>query len=366
MLDAGQARIRHRRLLDTLQRDRLDALVAGAAPHVYYLSAHRAHWLQQSALVLRADGRSTLVCANEPPRNVAADETVTYEANPLGTQRPDQPAAVASAVVSALQAGGARSVGVDTSAVSSQVLLQFEGETSSVDDALWQQRRRKDPDELALMKTAIACCEAMYRRARDVIEPGIPEIRVFGELHAVAVRTAGEPLSDLLGNDYACGVPGGPARKDRPTAAGELYILDLGPAYRGYFSDNCRTISVDRRPTDAQLQAWETVTGVFPLIQRMARPGVRCRDVFAAVDGHYRSRTGAGFPHHLGHGVGLAPHELPRLNPRWDDTLQQGEVFTVEPGLYGPHLGGGMRLENQYLVTADGVRNLTPFPLGLV
>ena len=113
------------------------------------------------------------------------------------------------------------------------------------------------------------------------------------------------------------------------------------------------------------MRAWETVTSAFPIVERMARPGARCRDIFAAVDDHYRSRTGSGFPHHLGHGVGLQPHEFPHLNPHWDDVLLEGEVFTAEPGLYAPALRAGIRIENQYLVTATGVENLTPFPTGL-
>jgi Xaa-Pro dipeptidase len=177
---------------------------------------------------------------------------------------------------------------------------------------------------------------------------------------------AGEPLwPAYLGNDFACGAGGGPPREGRLAEAGELYILDLGPAYRGYFSDNCRAYAVDRKPTDEQLKAWQTVTAVFPIIERLAKPGVRCRDLFAAVDEHYRARTGNGLPHHLGHGVGLQPHEFPHLNPKWDDVLMAGEVFTVEPGLYAPELRAGMRIENQYLVTENGVENLTPFPLEL-
>jgi Xaa-Pro aminopeptidase len=65
--------------------------------------------------------------------------------------------------------------------------------------------------------------------------------------------------------------------------------------------------------------------------------------------------------HHLGHGVGLNPHEFPHLNPEWNDTLMEGEIFTAEPGLYGEELGGGIRIENQYLVTAKGVVRLTDF-----
>jgi Xaa-Pro aminopeptidase len=62
----------------------------------------------------------------------------------------------------------------------------------------------------------------------------------------------------------------------------------------------------------------------------------------------------------------LQGHEYPHLNPRWDDVLMEGEVFTAEPGIYLPDLAGGIRLENQYLVQAKGVENLTPFPMELV
>ncbi len=71
-------------------------------------------------------------------------------------------------------------------------------------------------------------------------------------------------------------------------------------------------------------------------------------------------RAGAFF-HHLGHGFGLFPHEGPHLNPRWDDTFAVGDVFTAEPGLYGPELRAGIRLEENYVVTETGVERLTRF-----
>ena len=64
-------------------------------------------------------------------------------------------------------------------------------------------------------------------------------------------------------------------------------------------------------------------------------------------------------------GIGLFPHEGPHLNPQWDDTFEVGDVFTAEPGLYAPDLRGGIRLENDYLVTATGVELLSDFPLEL-
>ncbi len=114
------------------------------------------------------------------------------------------------------------------------------------------------------------------------------------------------------------------------------------------------------------MKAWIAINGVFPIIKRMAKPGARCREIYSAVDAHLVKEFGSALSHHLGHGVGLQPHEFPHLNLNWDDVLMEGEIFTAEPGLYGPQLNGGIRLENQYLVTKDGVENLLNIPLELI
>ncbi len=75
-------------------------------------------------------------------------------------------------------------------------------------------------------------------------------------------------------------------------------------------------------------------------------------------------RSGAFF-HHLGHGVGLSPREQPNLNPHWDHYFEEGDFFTAEPGLYYEELNAGIRLEEDYLVTGEGVKKLTSFPLDL-
>jgi len=315
--------------------------------------------------VLFADGRSWLTTANAPSSSVAAEEVIHFEANRMSTLRQDQPDVIAQQVQAAIAARKASRIGFDSSPVCAQVLHDCSAEAEPIDADLWELRRRKDPDELALMKVAIQCTEAMYARARQIIEPGVPELHVFGELHEVAVRTSGEPMTALLGNDFACGVLGGPPRKDRVAQAGEIYILDLGPTYRGYFSDNARSFSVDRRPTDAQLKAHAAIIGALKIVESMAKPGVRCRDIFAAVDEHMVRTHETRMTHHLGHGVGLQPHEFPHLNPKWDDTLMEGEVFTAEPGLYSPELRGGIRIENQYLVTETGIQNLVDSPTAL-
>jgi Xaa-Pro aminopeptidase len=363
MLNRTYSRGRQKRLLQVLNDRKLDALVLGLAEHVYYATTHKAFWLQSAAFVLLADGRSIVSTGNSRNESAEADEIVSFEASWMGTQRQEQPAVVAEQVNEILKDRHVKRVGVDASAVSSQLMLQSEAEFESIDAEVWQLRRSKWPDEVQLMRQAVRCTEAMYRRAKEIIEPELGEIELFTQLHAAAVKESGEPMTALLGNDYACGVGGGPPRKDHFAEAGQLWVLDLGPSYRGYFADNARVFSVDGKLTDAQQQAWQTIVEVFPIVEKMARPGVRCQAIFQAIDEHFQSRAGKGLAHHLGHGVGLGPHEFPHLNLKWDDVLVEGDVFTVEPGLYGKEINGGIRLENEYLVTAAGVENLVNFPL---
>jgi Xaa-Pro aminopeptidase len=357
MLDPTQSRGRQTRLLKSADAPKFDAIITGWSQHVYYLSAFRSFWLHESALILFVDGRSVLIAAPKTPVSPAVDKVIEYPPSWMSTNRQEQPAAIAELVQKELSAARVKRIAVDASAVSSQVLLGFEGESAAIDPILWHMRRQKDPDELVLIRKAYACVDAIFKRAREIIEPGVEETRVFSELNMAAVMEAGEPLTALLGNDFACGVGGGPARGGRFARAGEIYIIDPGPAYRGYFSDACRGFAVNRKPTNEQLKAHAAITESLKIVEKMARPGVRCREIFDAVDQNMKQRLGKGMMHHLGHGVGLQPHEFPHLNPNWDDTLMEGEFFTAEPGAYGPHLAGGLRIENAYLVKANGLEN---------
>ncbi|MBA62270.1 MAG: hypothetical protein CMJ76_07875 [Planctomycetaceae bacterium] len=367
-LTVAGCRQRQQRVLQRMHAQNIDRLVVTRSEHVQYLSGFRPHHLMTGIVSLDLNGKLTLIAPNQEPKDTAADEILTYEAQWHSTLRPEQQAVAAERLQAALSGITTKHLAID-GALTGLYALKAAGlgklaEAVDFESELWQLRRRKDPDELALMRKAIDCTEAMYVRAREIIEPGICEIDVFNELQAVAVSTAGEPLTALLGNDFQCNSRGGPPRDNR-AEAGQLYILDLGPGYRGYYADNCRTISVDRRPTELQMQAWNLIQEVFALIEREVRPGVGAKQIYDSVKQLLSEFEDGEFPHHLGHGVGLYPHEAPHLNPFWDDQFELGDVFTVEPGLYSRELAYGMRLENNYRVTSDGVQLLTPFSLEL-
>jgi len=359
-IDVEACRGRQRRLIAEMERRGLDLVIVGEKQNIQWLAGPHFMWFHEAVAALSAHGRLTLVAPNDPPEVAAADEVLTYEAQWLSTLRNDQRQASSEVLLEALSGRAPKRVGVESSTFGG--LRELGGELIDIEADLYVLRRRKDTDEMAFIKKAIAGTGKMYERAREIIKPGISELEVFSQLQAAAVAEFGE-VTTASGNDYQCGTPGGPPR-DRKARAGELYILDLGPAFRGYFADNCRTIAVTTS-TDEQQEAWTYVLKVLKHVEQTVKPGKSARELFQEAQAILAEAPLGVFYHHLGHGFGLFPHEAPHLNPHWDDTFEAGEVFTAEPGLYAPELKGGMRLENNYLVTKDGVELLTDFPLEL-
>ena len=369
-INTAACRGRQRRLIDVMQRGDVPLAVVTQHEHVQWLTGHYIPRTFQSVAALTADGHLTVVV---PPKMVdaltgddgpAADTILSYEAQWHSTLRNDQRQASSEVLIEALrQRGDAKRIGVEFSSFGPHLANALTAEWIDIEPDLYRLRRRKDADELARIKKAIAATGAMYARAREIIEPGINELEVFNQLQATAVREMGEMMTGT-GNDYRSGARGGPPG-DRTAVDGELYILDLGPAFRGYFADNCRTFAINGNPTDVQQEAHQHLLGVFEMIQRDARPGVRARKIFDQAQTLLDACPLGEFNHHLGHGIGLFPHEAPHLNPRWDDALEVGDAFAAEPGLYSEQLRVGMRLENNYVVTEGGVELLSDFPLEL-
>ncbi|NOY06002.1 MAG: aminopeptidase P family protein, partial [Chlorobi bacterium] len=204
--------------------------------------------------------------------------------------------------------------------------------------------------------------DRVFQRLLSVISPGMTEREVAAEI-SYFLRKEGadgdafEPI--VVSGPNSALVHGTPSnRKLRP---GDAVLLDFGARYRGYHSDISRTVFIGKiKPRlqavyDAVLEAQETAIAAVA-------PGVRARSVYdLAHEVLKRYGFAKYFNHGLGHGLGLEVHEFPRLSHDSTDTLDQGMVFTVEPGVYIPRLGG-VRIEDDILVTARGNTVLTKSP----
>ena len=357
-LDPDGCRMRQDRMRQFLRERGLDAALLRDLRLVQYFTAYWSRAALPAAAIVALDGPVTLVTGAGVEPGSAVDNAHTYISDRLSTMIDDLDGALMQVVSPRLGEFGL--IGTDLPIPLDTAL---ECRVESIAGELLKLRRTKDEDEVAMIRRAIAGCEAAYARAREILRPGVTEVQVYAQMHAAAVDAVGEPIGPM-GNDFRAGEGGGPPRT-REVEAGELMPLDIGINVRGYHCDLCRTFSVDGDPTDAQQQAHALVVEALKAVEAEARPGARCKDLYSLVFELIDGQHGWSFPHHLGHGIGLSPHEAPRNNPNWDDTLEVGDVYTFEPGLYGKDLCSGLRLEQNYVVRPEGVERLSSYPLDL-
>lgn len=235
-------------------------------------------------------------------------------------------------------------------------------------DRVRQQRRVKDADELVLIRRAIAATDAGMAAAMQHAAPGMTEFEVFRLVQDAAMISAGEAVQvygDFVSGPR-CEQRGGPP-SHRRIEPGDLLLLDFSVVVRGYRGDVANTFQVGGGPPSPRVvELYEACLGAVAAGEAYLRPGVPAREVDAATRGVLaRYGLASHSPSHMGHGLGLGHPEPPYIVPESTDTLQAGEVVTLEPGVYIPGVAG-MRFERNYLITPDGFETLSSHPLALV
>ncbi|MET3937746.1 Xaa-Pro aminopeptidase [Paenibacillus sp. PvP094] len=147
---------------------------------------------------------------------------------------------------------------------------------------------------------------------------------------------------------------------ERKLQHGDLLMFDMGVYAAGYASDITRTFAFGDISPELKT-IYNTVLAANEAAILAVKPGVACADIDRAArqvteDAGYGER----FMHRVGHGLGIDVHEYPSLHGQNMDLLQEGTVFTIEPGIYTP--AGGVRIEDDVLVTDTGVEVLTSYP----
>jgi Xaa-Pro aminopeptidase len=224
----------------------------------------------------------------------------------------------------------------------------------------------KDEGEIATMREAGRRLSAVARKIPALVAAGRRECDVAFDLE-VAMREAGfsRPAFDTI---VASG-PNSALPHARPTArrleAGEPTVLDFGGVYDGYCVDLTRTVQLGP-PREDLRRLYDAVEQAHAAAVAAVQPGARPSSIDAAAREVLEAHgLGAAFGHGTGHGLGLEIHEEPRvarsIAGRPDDPIEPGMVFTIEPGAYVPGVGG-VRIEDDVLVTAGGCEVLTDAP----
>lgn len=227
-------------------------------------------------------------------------------------------------------------------------------------------RERKDDDEVALIRQAALIATTALGHTLQGIAPGMTELQVAGLLEK-ALRDAGSedfPFATIVASGPRSALPHARCTS-REVRRDELLLLDFGATYHGYCADVTRTVVVGRAD-ERQREVYEIVQTANATASGAVRAGMRGKDADALARSYIERRGhGEAFGHSLGHGLGLEVHEAPRLARTADAVLAPGSVVTIEPGIYHPGWGG-VRIEDDVHLTADGVEVLTHFPRELL
>lgn len=208
-------------------------------------------------------------------------------------------------------------------------------------------RAFKDADEVALLTEAIRIADEAIDEVAPRIEPGITEEAVAWELEKAMRERGAEMISfDTIVGSGANGALPHHRADESVIKQADAIVIDMGAKYQGYCSDLTRTVFVGE-PDDKFRRIYDIVLQAQLAAEEQVTAGMSGKEADAiARDIITDAGYGDKFGHSLGHGVGLAVHEAPHVGPRAEEEiLEDGMVFTIEPGIYLPEWGG-VRIED--------------------
>jgi len=223
-------------------------------------------------------------------------------------------------------------------------------------------RSVKDPYEIAQIQKSVDIADRAFAKLLVAIKPGQTEIEIAWLLEKLireegAERVAWHPFIVAVGaNSSMPHYHPGKAQLQKQ----DMLQLDFGAVVNGYCSDISRVVFMGK-PTADQRKVYQVVWDAQESAMRRIHPGAKSKEVDAAAREVVEKAGYKPYGHGLSHGIGLEVHELPSVSLRSTDVLQEGNVISVEPGIYIPGWGG-IRIEDLVLVTKSGCETLTKSP----
>ncbi len=357
---------RHQTLAKALQEHQLDALVLNPGPSLPYFTGMHFHMSERPVIVLFSPANPPLIVLPELESLKLNGLSYDIKSFPYG----ENPATWIEAFKGAIQAGGlgqAR-IGVEPRALR-MLELRFleeaapEAEFVSGETAVASLRMYKDPSEIAAMQQAVDIAQAALEATLPHIKAGVSERDIATELimqllqHGSGSRFPFSPI--VSGGPNSANPHASPT--DRKLQPGDLLVIDWGANVQGYFSDITRTFAIgDVDPELARIA--DVVLHANRAGREIAAPGVAAGQVDVVTRTIIENAGYAEyFTHRTGHGLGLEGHEPPYIRGDNQQRLEVGMSFTIEPGIYLPGRGG-VRIEDDVLITEGGLHSLTTLP----
>ena len=362
----------------------LDALVARAPDNVLYLSNF---WGMKGyeAVVFPREGDPTLICleasADDAARTAWADDVRFFRGYDERDPRPPQARALEAA---AEASKGYRTIGLELS-LGTQAADRMVGEPTTYTKAwfdawpgaadatplLARARAIKTPQELERMRLANEIAAAAMEHVRAELRPGMKESQAGalwnGFVHGEGTGWEGKvELAHGFSLVWSgAGIRTFTATGDRPVREEEPTLFEIWVCADGYWCDHTKNLCPGRLSPGYE-RLHESLMAVYERAIDFCRPGASLADLDRLVRAGIAQAGYPGQPSHpIAHGVGARAHEPPYAHQAGEGTIEEGMVLAIEPGAYWAG-GGGLRVEDNFLITADGAEKLSPFPDGVV
>ena len=339
-------------LLQVMEQQHLDAFFLAKKPNVRYISGYTGDdsylLITRGKFFFLTDPRYTEQAAKECP----GYELVLWK----------QFASIGACVASIAEKEQIASIGFEADGLSylfySQLQAEVKAELVPTTDVVETFRSIKTPQEIEYMRAACEIsCRAFERILKD-IRVGVTEKELAAKLSSYMVMEGADtqPYGNILisgaRTSLLHGIPSAKAIE-----YGDLVLMDFGCQFNGYLSDMTRTVVVGRA-TAKQREIYEIEKRMLEDSLAQMRAGVPLKTVYdasiqAVKDTAYYPYIYTG----IGHGIGMFVHEIPFMSPTSTGVLEENSVRTIEPGIYIPDWGG-VRIEDQILITRDGYENM--------
>lgn len=337
------------RVASRLSQKRLDCLLVTKMENIRYLTGFSGSsaFLAVSSenAVLVTDGRYTEQARQECP----GLEVKIYTENVVDT---------IARLLPAGKAGFENTISYDLYSRLSGALRE-DTSLEPVDGSVEELRAVKDPGEVELIQAAAGIAGEGFNQILPLVKPGISERELAARLdYRMMLAGADRPAFETI-------VASGPNSSmphagitDRKLREGDLVVIDFGAEVKGYKSDTTRTVKIPP-VSENEEKVYRIVGEAVEKALETVKDGVSAASVDSAARDYIENLGyGGNFNHSLGHGVGLEAHEKPTLSSRSGETLEEGMVFTIEPGIYLPG-SYGVRIEEMVLLKNTGPELLT-------
>jgi len=220
--------------------------------------------------------------------------------------------------------------------------------------------RRKDPQELDLLRAAARIADSAYERILPQVRVGMKEVELEAVIVGEMQRLGGKPTFCIVATGANSAEPHH-LSDETPLRNGDVVILDFGCSVGGYQSDITRTLALGPADPEAE-RVYDVVFAAHMAGRAAAEPGVPAQEVDRAARSVIEAAGfGEFFMHRTGHGIGIRGHEEPFIIEGNDRPLEPGDCFSVEPGIYLPGRFG-IRIENIVTITDSGSESLNAEP----